>query len=1048
MEQNETIAREWIDAEHRVLDFWRENDCFAKRAAQAHGRPLFRFLDGPITANNPMGIHHAFGRSLKDIFIRYRFLRGYDCRCQNGFDSQGLWVEVGAEKDLGFESKRDIETYGLDRFTRACVDRVARFADVITKQSERLGQWMDWERSYFTNTDENIQGIWYFLKKCHDSGWLRQDHKPMPWCPRCGTSLSEHEMTGSYKQMIHDSVFFQLPVEGRDYRVLVWTTTPWTLSSNVALAVNPEIDYCVVRLKSQDTPVVLAKQAIRQLGDDKAEVLDSFKGDALVGLSFETCFPELPAQQEFTHKIVAWEDVSAEEGTGIVHIAPGCGAEDFALGLRENLPQVMPVDDLGVFLNGFGFFSGQDSGTIAPVVFEELRSREKLYKVEPHQHSYPVCWRCKTPVIFRLVPAWYIATEELKPRLLAAAARVKWEPESGGRRMADWLQNMGDWNISRKRYYGLPLPFYPCPHCGKLSVAGSKEDLKALGAQGVDDLPELHRPWIDQIQIICPDCGKPVSRIPDTGDVWLDAGIVPFSTLGYFTDHESWKKNFPAEWITEMNEQVRLWFYSMLFMSVVLEDCPPYERVMCFSAVVQEDGSKFSKTGFMIPFDEAAEKIGSDTVRYMYAGTPLTSDVRFGYQMGYETRRKLLGFTNIFTFFNTYAQIDKPDVSTMPKLENITDRWLVLRTNAFLRNATAMMDDYKSHQLVKEFELFVEDVSNWYIRLNRRRFWKSDDKNDQLAAYNALYYAIKTAVLVMSPVVPFMAEDIWQKLVRRLEPNEALSVHLSNWPTAIAADETEDLLAQTALTREVIATALRLRKDQQLKVRQPLQTIYIYCSAAQQTQLAQYQPQILNELNIKEIVFLADLSAIEDAIPTINFKTAGAVLKSRVNAFKAHLTGLPSDALAAVAAQIWAGKTDIDVRGWENSIPAACFLLQKTTKPHIAAAKLNADADFVAALDLNITEELRNEGYVRDTIRQVQTMRKDAGYAVEQRIALAIATDSDALRAVLENALAHIGTEVLAEESTLCAHLGEPDLIRTANIGGENVTIEISIQKG
>ncbi|MDR2686425.1 MAG: class I tRNA ligase family protein, partial [Oscillospiraceae bacterium] len=493
-----------IREEHEILDFWEREQCFEKRKAQAAGRPMFRFIDGPITANNPMGIHHAWGRSLKDIYIRYKFQRGYDCRCQNGFDAQGLWVEVGVEKELGFASKRDIEAYGLDKFTEHCKDRVKHFAGTITEQSKRLGQWMDWGNDYFTNTDGNVEGIWQFLKKCRDSGWLRQEYKPMPWCPRCGTSLSEHEMTGSYVQMTHDSVFFQLPVEGKDFRILVWTPTPWTLSSNVALAVNPGIDYVKVRLKSQEAPVVLAKNAVKRLGGDKQEVLEMFKGSELVGLHYETCFNEFPTLQ-LIHRIVAWEDVDAEEGTGVVHIAPGCGAEDFTLGLRENLPQVMPVDDLGVFLEGFGFFSGKDSGAIAGEVFEQLQKRGKLYKAEPHEHSYPVCWRCKTPVIFRLVPAWYIATEELKPRLLAAARKVKWEPESGGRRMEDWLSNMGDWNISRKRYYGLPLPFYPC-ECGHLTVVGSKEELRALAGEAVDHLKELHRPWIDEIAVTCPRC--------------------------------------------------------------------------------------------------------------------------------------------------------------------------------------------------------------------------------------------------------------------------------------------------------------------------------------------------------------------------------------------------------------------------------------------------------------------------------------------------------------------------------------------------------------
>ncbi|MDR0530487.1 MAG: isoleucine--tRNA ligase [Oscillospiraceae bacterium] len=1093
-----------IQEEHEILQFWEAEDCFGKRAAQAAGRPLFRFLDGPITANNPMGIHHAWGRSLKDIYIRYKFQRGYACRCQNGFDSQGLWVEIGVEKELGFGDKRDIEAYGLDRFTRDCKARVRKYAGVITEQSKRLGQWMDWGNDYFTNTDENIAGIWHFLKKCHESGWLRQEHKPMPWCPRCGTSLSEHEMTGSYKLMTHDSVFFQLPLQAEgekareanalppDARILVWTTTPWTLSSNVALAVNPEIDYVLVRVKSQAAPLVLAKQAIKQLGADKLEVLGSLKGSELVGLAYETCFPELQAQQGFPHRIVGWEDVSAEEGTGVVHIAPGCGAEDFALGLREQLPQLMPVDDLGVFLEGFGFFSGKDSGAIAQEVFGQLQTRGKLYKVEPHEHSYPVCWRCKTPVIFRLVPSWYLhVTQELRGRLISAAHKVKWEPESGGRRMEDWLQNMGDWNISRKRYYGLPLPFYPCPHCGELTVVGSKEELAALQTptsplpppssllppeEIVSPLPpassllppeeagsplpppssllppELHRPWIDEIEILCPHCGKPVKRIPDTGDVWMDAGIVPYSTLGYFSDKEQWKQNFPAEWVTEMNEQVRLWFYAMLFMSVVLEDRPPYEHVMCHSMVAREDGGKFSKTGYMIQFNEAAEEIGADAIRYLFAGNPITNDVRFGFHLGDEARRKLLGFRNIHTFFDTYYQLDKPCLTGEIKPNGPLDTWLLLRANQFIRRATELMNAYKAYVLVKEFEEFVEDVSNWYIRLNRRRFWKSEDEADQRAAYRCLYFALKSAAQVMAPIIPFQTEAVWQKLVRAAEPDVPVSIHLSEWPRPLAGVEDNGLLEQTQLVREIIAAALRLRNEENLKVRQPLQTLYLVCGEAARVAVRLLERQMLDELNVKELILLPDPEALQTKVPAVNFKLAGAALKSQVNAFKEHLAALSAADASYVAQQAEAGGA-VCVPGWESPLDASLFLLQSKTKPGIvstefrakagAEAGWNADGAITVALDTTLTEELRQEGAVRDVIRQIQTLRREAGYTVEQRIKVSIHTESCFLQIALEAACERLMAEVLAEQLLKGPPLPSPDISRTLEIAGGEITLQL-----
>ena len=1031
----------FIETEHEMLKFWEDNDCFGKLREKNAGHERFRFLDGPITANNPMGIHHAWGRSLKDIFIRYKAMQGFDCRYQNGFDSQGLWVEVEVEKELGFETKKDIEAYGMDKFTRKCVDRVKKFSGIITEQSKRLGQWMDWDNSYYTNTDLNIQGIWHFLKTCNDNGWLRKEYKPMPWCPRCGTSLSEHEMTGSYKLMTHNSVFFKLPIVETGKKILVWTTTPWTLSSNVALAVNPEIDYVEVKIASDEATLICAKNAIKYLGDDKQEVLRMFKGAELVGLHFETCFPELPAQQGIDHRIVAWEDVDAEEGTGVVHIAPGCGAEDFELGVREGLAQVMPVDDSGIFLPGFGFMTGKDSHDIAPEVFEELKKRNKLYKVEPHEHSYPVCWRCKHEVIFRLVPAWFIATEELKPRLIRAAESVQWEPESNGKRMVDWLNNMGDWNISRKRYYGLPLPFYVC-ECGEVTVIGSKAELreKAVDPAKVDALPELHRPWMDEIEIKCPHCGKPVHRISETGDVWLDAGIVPFSTFGYFTDKEEWKKNFPAEWVTEMREQVRLWFYSMLFMSVVLEDCAPYKRVLSYNSVVAEDGSKFSKTGFMIRFDEAAEKIGADTVRYLYAGAPYANDVRFGYNLGDEARRKLLGFYNIYTFFDTYASIDKPvfDGYTPDKAAfTPVDRWLMLRTDAFIRKATEAYENYKTYALIKEFEVFVDDISNWYIRTNRRRFWKAEDAEDKMIAYYTLFYALNTCVRVMAPIIPFMTEGIWQKLTRKVMPSSPISVHLTDFPKPMELFEDDGILAQTATARDIIATAMRLRNEQQLKVRQPLAKLFVCTEDAEA--IRTFERSILDELNIKEIEYITDFSVLEESTLGVNFKAAGAVLKKEVNNFKAALENASAEAMQAMVAAYNEGK-EVTVPGFDGTYATNLFVKNSKTKSGIVSAKCTDGLDI--ALDVVLTDALRKEGAVRDVIRQCQLLRKEAGYSVEQRITAAVATEDAFLLEALTEKQAHIAAELLAD-SVVINGAFTADLSKEFDVAGAKVTASV-----
>ena len=1033
----------FVDLEHQVMELWEKEKYYDKLVAKNKGNKMFRFLDGPITANNPMGIHHAWGRSIKDIFIRYKSMRGYDCRRQNGFDSQGLWVEVEVEKQLGFKTKKDIEEYGMDKFTQACKDRVKHFSGIITEQSKRLGQWMDWENSYYTNTDENIGGIWYFLKKCDENGWIQREYKPMPWCPRCGTSLSEHEMTGSYKLMTHNSVYFKLPVKELNSKILVWTTTPWTLSSNVALAVNPEIDYVEVKVRSDEQTIILAKNAIGHLGDDKLEVLRAFKGEELVGLHYETCFNTIPAQKDIDHKIVAWEDVAADEGTGVVHIAPGCGIEDFELGERLGLPKVMPIDDMGIYLDGFDWMSGKDSHTIADEVFEHLKADNKLYKVEPHEHSYPVCWRCKSEVVFRLVPAWYIRTEELKPRLMKAADSVKWEPASNGKRMHDWLTNMGDWNISRKRYYGMPLPFYPCD-CGHVTVVGSRKELHDLAVDPakVDALPELHRPWVDEIQIKCPKCGKPVSRVTEIGDVWLDAGIVPFSTFGYFSDKEQWKKNFPAEWVTEMHEQVRLWFYSMLFMSVVLEDRAPYERVLTNSTVVAEDGTKFSKTGFMIKFDEAAEKIGADTVRYLYAGAPNSNDVRFGYNLGDEARRKMLSYWNIYTFFDTYAQLDKPDFSNYkpdPELMSPTDKWLIVRTNEFIKKATESMDDYKVYVLVKDFEVFADDISNWYIRTNRRRFWKTDDEQDKMVAYWTLFTALKACTQIMAPVIPFMTEYIWQNLIKKVLPGAPESVHLSDWPAVTEGFEDNSIIEKTALAREVIAVAMRLRNEQQIKVRQPLNKLFVCCDGDTADKIRTFEKNILDELNIKSIEYLSDVNELEDKYLAVNFKVAGAVLKQNVNKMKQTLEELDDEQIKALACAVEQG-AKITVPGWEGEFEPSIFTVMNKTKKGIVSAEFSAGA---VAVDVVLTETLLKEGVVRDVIRQCQLIRKEAGYQVEQRVRVSVSVEDEFILSALTEKKDYIMSELLADSLVFNSAI-EADLTKEFAVNDKKLEVSVS----
>lgn len=991
------VKPDFIQMEHDILDLWEREGFQKKLMKRNENGPVFRFLDGPITANNPMGVHHAWGRSIKDIMLRYKGMTGHSCHYRNGFDGQGLWVEVEVEKELGFEGKRDIETYGMDKFTRRCVERVNKFSKIITEQSKRLGQWMDWDNSYYTNSDENIEGIWHFLKVCDERGWITTENRPMPWCPRCGTSLSEHEMTGSHKEVTHIAVFVRVPVLGKDFDILVWTTTPWTLSANIALAVNPEMTYVKILTDDSPRPLVLAKTSLGWI-DGKKNVIETLKGEDLVGLRYESILPMLPVQQTLEHKVVPWDEVAADEGSGVVHIAPGCGAEDFELGRSLGLAEVCPIDESGRFYDNYDFLSGLTAADAAQPVFDKLKELGKLYKTHAYTHMYPVCWRCKSQVLFRLVEEWYIKTDEIRPQLIRAAEGVQWDPPYIGKRMMDWLNNMGDWNISRKRYYGLPLPFYVCPDCGKVTVVGSKKELKELGGgDAVDALPELHRPWIDEITINCPSCGAKVHRIPSVGDVWLDAGITPFSTNKYFSDRAYWEKQFPAQWVTEMREQVRLWFYSILFMSVTLTGRAPYERVLAYNSVVSEDGTRFSKTGFMIRFDEAAERIGADAIRYLYAGANVAADVRFGFNLGDEARRKMLGLWNIYTFFETYAEIDKPVIGEPMEYDNLSDRWLTSRVADFVREATKNYEAYNTSDTVRAFELCVDDVSNWYVRTGRRRFWKEGEDSDKQQAYTALFYAIRNICGVMAPIIPFMTEYIWQNMVRKYRPSSEESVHLAPFPTPDAIDTA--LLEATAQARDVIATALKLRNERQIKVRQPLSTLYLHAST--KDALAPYLATIRDELNIKSIEFVNDASMLEDHYLQLNLRTAGRVLKGDAGKVKGILDTLSDADMDAATAQQAAGQP-VTLPGYDNPIDAELFNVLAKTKEHIAAHTTDKVEELVA-IDATITDELRAEGYYRDLLRNLQVLRREAGFRVDDRVRIAVSTDAPELNAVLSD---------------------------------------------
>ena len=1026
---------DFVTMEKQMLDNWEKSNLFDKIVKKNESGKRFRFLDGPITANNRAGVHHMWGRVLKDVYIKYNALEGKSCQYQNGFDAQGMWVEVNVEKELGLNGKPEIVEYGLDKFTNKCMERVKFFANEITGQSKRLGQFMDWDNSYFTNSDHNIESIWQFLKICNEKGWIVTKNRPMVWCPRCGTSLSEHELSDAYSEVTHTAIFAKFPVVGKDFKLIAWTTTPWTLCANVALAVNENLKYAKVEDNKTGEKLVLGVDSLNKIKD--YTILEEFTGDKLVGLEYESLFPELEFQK-FTHKVVAWEEVESGEGSCIVHIAPGCGASDFELGQKLGLPEICPINDQGIMLDNCGFLAGKKTTDVVEDVVNRLKADNKLLYSHKYKHSYAHCWRCKTDVVYKLITGWYIKMDEIRPQLLKAIENVEFRPEYAKKRMVDWLNNMGDWNISRSRFYGLPLPFYVCEKCGKIHVIGSVEELreKAVNPEELKNVPNLHRPWIDDIDIKC-ECGHVAHRIPEVGDCWLDAGITPFSTKKFFTDKVYFEQNFPNEFVCEMIEQIKLWFYSILVMSVVLTGKAPFERIITFQYVKDENGNAFHKSGGnSLDADVVADKVGAEAIRYLFAGANPTNDVRFGYTLTDEVRKKLLGFWNIYVFFNTYAVLDNPDIANYkPNFDNMCsiDKWLLSKVDKFTSESRVNFAEYKAYNVVKDFEVLVDEISNFYIRGNRKRYYNSGT-TDQMDAYYSLYYAIKNILATMSPILPFLTDYIWQELVLEIEPNEVASVHLTNYPSVNKIDA--QLIDQVDKVRDIIYLAQKLRNEHKIKIKQPLNTLYLKLDDDYKVAVENFAELVKDELNIKNIEFVTEENKFNDEKLTLNFKVAGNVLKGDVNKVKVALENATIEEMSSIVSDFKKGEF-VNINEFKD-LSKDLFLLKVTPKQGFATALLNNN---LVALDVNLTKELIDEGTLREIIRQVQVARKEADFDIADRIKLFISSDNTDTLNVINNNIETIKNETLAVEF---ADNKNPEYECNSDISNSKILIKMS----
>ena len=1029
---------DFIGLEYEMMKFWDEESIVEKYLNKNNDADKkYSFIDGPITANNPMGVHHAWGRTYKDLYQRYKTMQGYEQRYQNGFDGQGLWIEVEVEKELGFKSKKDIEKFGIDKFVELCKQRVDKFSAIQTKQSIRLGYWMDWDNCYHTKSDENNYTIWHFLKVCCEKGLLYEGNDVMPWCRRCGTGLSEHEIvTEGYQEVTHKSVFVKFQIQNTDNEFLIiWTTTPWTLPANIAAAVNPESIY--IKVEQNQEYYYIAKNTVSFL-KGPYEIVEEIKGETLVGMEYIGPFDNLTIQKDVIHKVIPWEEVG-DEGTGIVHIAPGAGKEDYALGKKYNLTTIAPIDDSGDYVDGFDKYTGMNVSDVNDEIFNDLKEKNILYKIEQIVHRYPVCWRCGEELVFRLVSEWFISVDPFREQIMDVTRKIRWIPEFGLARELDWLKNMDDWMISKKRYYGLALPIYKCEDCNEFEVIGSEYELKERAIEGWDlfEGHSPHKPWVDYVKIECTNCKLPLSRIKDVGNPWLDAGIVPYSTLKYRSDKDYWSKWFPADWISEsFPGQFRNWFYSMLAMSTVLENTEPYQNVFSYALMRDEKGDEMHKSkGNAIWFEDAADEMGVDSMRWLYSRQNPANNLNFGFNVANEVKRRfLIPLWNVYSFFVTYANIDDfvPSQENR-KYTNYLDRWIISELNELVEFVTNNLDNYDSAAASYKVEEFIELLSNWYVRRNRRRFWKSENDADKQFAYQALYECLYTLCHLLAPFMPFITDKIYQNLVRTHDNKSPKSVHLGNWPISDKNLIDPNLSSQVRLSKTLVSLGRSVRQKSGIRVRQPISQIIISGAFISDNELQEYMnQQITEELNVKEVVFDNSIEGIFKYIVNLRFDLLGPRLGNDINLVANTLKNMDSDLIAREA--ISKGYVEID----GIKIDKEEFNIQIEDISHFSSIYEN---NYVVSLNTTLDENLINEGIAREFIHNVQNIRKDSGFNIEDRISIEFEGDEELSKAILQ-------FEKYISSETLALNLQKSNLNKKSDfestILGKSISLNVS----
>ena len=1026
----------FVEREKLVEKFWEDNQIFEKSMKVREGNPSYVFYDGPPTANGKPHIGHVETRVIKDMIPRYRTMKGYQVPRKAGWDTHGLPVELEVEKKLGLDGKDQIEKYGVEPFIEQCKESVWKYEGMWEDFSHTVGFWADMKNPYVTYHNDYIESEWWALKEIWKKGLLYEGHKIVPYCPRCGTPLSSHEVAQGYKDVKERSAVVRFKVKGEDAYILAWTTTPWTLPSNVALCVNPDEDY--VKVTSKGYTYYMAAALVDTVLGEGAEILEHYQGKDLEFKEYEPLFPyaEKRIGNKKAYYVVCDTYVTLTDGTGVVHIAPAFGEDDSKVGHRYDLPFVQLVNEKGEMTEETPW-AGTFCKKADMAVLQALEDKDLLFDAPLFEHSYPHCWRCDTPLIYYARETWFIRMTAVKEDLIRNNNTINWIPESIGKgRFGDWLENVQDWGLSRNRYWGTPLPVWQC-ECGHQDCIGSIEELKEKADNCPDDI-ELHRPYIDAVTIKCPKCGKEMHRVPEVIDCWFDSGSMPFAQHHYpFENKEIFEKQFPAQFISEAVDQTRGWFYSLLAISTLLFNKAPYENVIVLGLVQDENGQKMSKSkgNAVDPFD-ALQTYGADAIRwYFYTSSAPWLPSRFAGKTVVEGQRKFMGtLWNTYAFFVLYANIDNFD-ATKYSLEYdklaVMDKWLLSRLESTVKAVDDNLANYRIPEAAKALQSFVDDMSNWYVRRSRERFWAKGMEQDKINAYMTLYTALVIVAKAAAPMIPFMTEDIYQNLVRSINADAPESIHLCDFPEVHADWIDPKMEEDMADLLEIVVMGRAARNTANIKNRQPIGTMYV----KSEFQLSEFYKEIIeDELNVKEVVFKDDIADFISYSFKPQMRTVGPKYGKLLNKIKTTLSEL--DGNKAMAELKSTGELKLDIDGQEIVLLEEDLLIDMAQMEGYVS---ESDHTITVVLDTNLTPELIEEGFVRELVSKIQTMRKEAGFEVMDKIRV-YAKDNDKIVSIMKNHGDEIKSEVLAEEIVTGETKGYE---KEWNINSEKVTMAV-----